>query len=30
VVTFHIVLQSAHRTLPVIQAATMIDTNGSF
>ena len=29
-VTMHIVLQSPHRTLPVIEAATMIDTNGSF
>jgi general secretion pathway protein J len=29
-VTMHVVLQSAHRQIPVIQAATMIDTNGSF
>ena len=29
-VTMHIVLQSGHRQIPTIQAATMIDTNGSF
>jgi general secretion pathway protein J len=29
-VTMHIVLQSSHREIPAIEAATMIDTNGSF
>lgn len=29
-VTVHIVLAGTHRKIPVIQAATMIDTNGSF
>jgi general secretion pathway protein J len=29
-VTIHIVLSSAHRIIPTIQVATMIDTNGSF
>ena len=29
-VTMHIVLLSTHRQIPLIQAATMIDTNGSF
>ena len=29
-VTMHIVLMSAHRQIPTIVAATMIDTNGSF
>jgi hypothetical protein len=29
-VTMHIVLLSAHRQMPAIQAATMLDTNGSF
>jgi general secretion pathway protein J len=29
-VTMHVVLTSAHRQIPLIEAATMIDTNGSF
>ena len=29
-VTMHIVLTSTHRQIPLIEAATMVDTNGSF
>jgi general secretion pathway protein J len=29
-VTLHILFQDAHRTWPVLQVATMLDTNGSF
>ena len=29
-VTMHIVLVSTHRQIPLIEAATMVDTNGSF
>ena len=29
-VTMHIVLTSTHRQIPLIEAATMLDTNGSF